>query len=325
MTDKDNDPIQHITDQRQALESLIRIAQSVHNQQSALSELTLAAKPSQDFPPKVLKYFAAIEQSMGDIPLPDILKKLETIEAVTEQDLSKIIHLATLDFNKLRSDQILSPQIENIDIDYFVNAIADFKRRTQTALAMRVMLSKRGVAIQPFNIPISQEKLGREIEALKEKEAQCVGQIKQEINQIITSTNAVLKQQSLSEEMEKSLTDILLNMKANLKHLDAGGLITEIPSTFEIVTLESAPENDINTPKETAPCDGAEAEQDKVEKDLAVQDEQQKESSKEPISNPTTAAPQKREQRSYWWLLKRWMLSPWKTSWRSLVEKHRDH
>jgi len=313
MTVKASDTIQQITDQRQALESLIRIAQSVHNQQSALSELALAARPSQDFPAKVLSYFAAVEKRLGDIPVPDILKKIETIEAVTEQDLSKIIYLATLDVNQLRAEQIQSPQLENIDVAYFADAIGDFKRRTQTALAMRVLLNKRGVSIQPFKIPISQEKLSQEIQALKEKEVRCVTQIKQEINQIITNTEELLSQQSLSEAIKKSLLEVILGMKVNLNHLDAGGLVTEIPNTFEIVTLESAPINDINEAKEAESNMSA----------VADQDEEEKESANKPISNATAQAPNKRKPRSYWWIFKRWILSPWKTTWRSLVKKYR--
>lgn len=312
MTLKVSDTIQHITDQRQALESLIRIAQSVHNQQSALSELALAARPSQDFPPKVLQYFAAVEKRLGDIPVPDILKKIETIEAITEQDLSKIVYLATLDVNQLRANQIQSPQLENIDVAYFADAIANFKRRTQTALAMRVMLKKRGVGIQPFNIPISQEKLGREIQALKEKEVKCVTQIKQEIKLIISDTKSLLNQQSLSEEIRKNLTEVIVGMRVNLKHLNAGGLVTNIPNKFEIVTLESAPTNDITETKET-----------ESNYQATEQTEKEKQPAQASISEPATQESSKNYSRSYWWIFKRWILSPWKTTWRSLVKKHR--
>ena len=323
MTVKASKAIQQITEQRQALESLIRIAQGVHNQQSALSELALAARPSQDFPKSVLNYFAAVEKKMADTPIPEVLKKIEAIESVTERDLSQIIYLATLDVHALRANQIESAQLENIDVAYFTDAINNFKRRTQTALAMRVLLKKRGVAIQPFKLSVSQETLNQKIQDLKQKEIQCIQQIRLEINQIIDDTSLLLEQDSFSEEMKQSLRAVRRAMKINLRHLDEGGSVNDIPNVFEIVTLESGPSSEFPLSKDPDTHNVVTEESSGKIPIQPVKDKSATAKQKPTIKQSQPPPAKKQVPRSYWWIFKLWVTSPWKTSWRSLVNKYR--
>ncbi|TQV73664.1 hypothetical protein FLL45_12385 [Aliikangiella marina] len=157
---------QNIASKRQALESLIEIAAGIHHQQSALNDLALAAKPSQIFSAKVNAFFDQIEQRMQTVSVSEVLQKLEAVESITQKTFNHIIKLTSLDVNQLRDNQI-----EDIDVAKFSDAIINFKRRTQTALAFRILLQKRGVAIHPFKLPVSQESISEQIEKLKQKES----------------------------------------------------------------------------------------------------------------------------------------------------------
>ncbi len=292
-----SEEFQLITDKRLALESLIKIAAGVHNQQQALNELALAARPSQDIPKKIIRYFTNIQQKLADESVPEIIKKLDAIELITEKTLSHIFHLTSLDVHSLRAEQL-----NNISVESFSKAIDDFKKRTQSALAFRFVLQQRGVVVPPFKLPIPQESVYLQVEDLKQKEHDCVEQIKVEIHIIIKDTDIMLKQDSFSDEMKYDLKQINNAMLANLKHLDNGGLVTEIPHVFEIVTLETA-----------EPFESKESEETNIT-------EQKSNPEKKIKENKSFEA--KQQKRSFWWLLKKWLSSPWSTSWSSIKQKY---
>lgn len=301
-----------IASKRQALESLIKITSGIHNQQTALNDLALAAKPPQIFSEKVVAFFDEIKRRLKDVSVSEIIQKLEAIEAVTQRTFDDIIQLTSLDINQLRDNQI-----ESMDIEGFSDAIDNFKRRTQTALAFRILLQNRGVAIQPFKLPISQEDVAEQIDILKQKEHQCVEQVKQEINSIIEDTNSLLRQ-SLPEEMLSELRTVKRAMNANLNHLSKGGLITEIPHSFEVISLESEQPDFFTEESETEPSS-------EIVKSESNEDATSEELSKTPdkcSKEPNTDNNETHLKQSFWQLLKAWLLSPWSTSWRSLKEKN---
>ena len=295
---------QLISDKRQALEKLIKIASGVHDQQSALSELAYASRPSQEFPKKVVKYFAAVEERMQEFDSASVVKRLESLEKITEQNLRKMLRLASVDINQLRANEI-----ESLSPESFKEFIDGFKRRTKTSLAIRYLLKKRGLAIEPFHLPVSQDTVNHQIKQLKEKEKNCVRQVRSEINDIIKDSNGLLALPDLAEPIKEELKSVVSGMHANLEHLDKGGSISSMPNVFEIITLQSETYESIEEEPET--------------------------NEKETISNAAREAPTQvldalpdtevkpAENKSFLWLLKTWLSSPWKTSWRSLKEKNR--
>ena len=299
--------LQSITDKRRALESLINIACGVENQQAALNELALAARPSQDFPAKLANYFKAMETRTKDEDSTSLLQKLDKIEETIAQSVEQILILANVDVNELRDQEV-----ENLDIDTFQSFIEEFKRRTNTSLGLRYLLNRRGVAIAPIKIPIQQQTLNQKITSLKKKEKACVKQIRSEIQSIIKDTQTILATSNLPEEMEKELRNVNKAMQVNIAHLDSGGNVTDIPNVFECVVLESksVSEFSVGENKELEPI--SQPAQNKAEQSTSNDDTPKP----SPISKPPEQA------KSNWWIFKKWLSSPWSTSWRSLKEKY---
>ena len=297
---------QTITDKRKALESLINIATGIESQQGALSELALAARPSQNFPPKLINYFKALEKSLKDQDSTNLLQKLEKVEEAISKSVKKILMLASIDVNKLRNNEI-----ENVDVTAFRKFVDEFKRKTNTSLGLRLVLKKRGLAIAPIQIPIKQEVINQQIDALKEKEKKCIKQVRSEIQAIIKDTQSMLKMDGLPDQMKTELESVNKAMQVNIEHLDQGGSISTIPNVFETVVLES------NLPQEPTekPADDSREE----DNESAQQTSEESETAKKP-SAPYIAPSQ--TPKSNWWIFKKWLSSPWKTSWRSLKEKY---
>jgi hypothetical protein len=285
-----------VTGKRLALESLIRIASGIRYQQKALNELALAARPSQDIPKNMARSFASAEEKMKDKDIPDVIKKLSRLELITKKTLSQILQLTSLDVDLLRSEQN-----NNITVDNFTTAISDFQRRTQTALTLRYVLQQRGVVIPPFKLPISQDSVYEQVEQLKQKENDCIKQIKIEINIVVEDTNMMMRNDSLPDEMKSELIQMNKAMIANLDHLKTGGLVTDIPHAFEVITLATPQSNEAD--------------------ERSHSDELAKPNLKEKANNDSEAAP---KNPSFWWLVKKWIFSPWSTSWSSIKQKYQN-
>ena len=288
-----------LTEKRLALESLIKITASIQTQQESLLELSVIARPSQEFPAKLVAHIKLLSEKIGDLPVTELIQRLEAIERVMAKGLGAILKLADLDANALRSEQIAS-----ISIDDFVGAIDNFKRRTQTAVALRYLLIGRGVAIAPFSLAVPQEAIVGHIESLKVKEKNCVKQIRKEIVEIIKDSDKMMEYDGLSEAMKTEISNVGQAMRINLEHLDNGGSVKEIPNIFETIILESQITESIV-----------------IEEPMDESDEETNSENKIREESLTAKKMSKRIQgkpESFWTLFTKWLSSPWSVSWRSL-------
>jgi len=289
-----------LTEKRLALEGLIKITASIQTQQESLLELSVIAKPSQEFPAKLVTHIKVLSEKIGDLPVTELIQRLEAIEKVMAKGLAAILKLAEIDANALRSEQIAS-----ISIDDFVGAINNFKRRTQTAVALRYLLIGRGVAIAPFSLVVPQEAITGHIESLKVKEKSCVKQIRKEIVEIIKDSQQMLTYEGLADSMKAEIVNVNQAMRVNLEHLDSGGNIKDIPNVFETIVLESPLTESITIeePSQQEELGSESTECDATEKESVIK------------NTPQTT---QNKSESFWTLFKKWLSSPWSVSWRSL-------
>jgi len=297
-----------LTKKRLALESLIKITVSLQTQQQSLQELSAIARPSQDFPAKLLIHVKQLSKRIGDLPVAELIKRLESIEHVMTSNMDKLLLLAKVDIGKLRDAQLV-----NLSLDDFIDSIDNFRRRTQTAMALRYLLKDRGVAIAPFSLALPQESLFDHIEALKEKESGCVKQIRKEMVSVIKDSDAMIKNKKISQEMKKEILKVRQAMVVNLEHLDNGGSVADIPNVFETIVLESSSvepivmEGPVDTPTNNLNAHKVDAKINKTEQLKS------KYKSEETDNSKTQNKPE-----SFWGLVKLWLSSPWSKSWRSI-------
>ncbi|MDQ7048205.1 MAG: hypothetical protein Q9M92_01165 [Enterobacterales bacterium] len=288
-----------ITQKRRALETLINIAGCIETQQQSLKELSVLARPSQKYPPQLVKHIQLLTDGLGEQPVSDLLKRLEAVEKVTSKTLKQLLVMAQLDANDIRDEQIA-----NLTAEAYFEAIDQFKSRTQTALALRYILIKRGVNIAPFELAIPQESITGHIGELKKKERGCVKQIRKEIINIVKDSDELLKNPSIPKEMKHEVMTVKLAMRVNLEHLDKGGKVCDIPNVFEALVLETEkdreqkqqppPQQDLVHKKQPA------AIKRKINKQLATKKQQK----------PSLA---KRA--------KKWLASPWSVGWKDLDDQ----
>ena len=255
--------------------------------------LSVISKPSQAFPKKLIAQVKALSQRIGDLPIPELIQRLNSLEAVMAKSVNQLLVLAKIDVNELRDEKI-----DSLSVNEFIDAISDFKRRTQSAVALRFLLQDRGVAISPFSLEIPQEAITEHIVDLKTKEKGCIKQIRKEIVSIIKDSDTMLKSEQFNDEIEVGIENVKQAMEVNLAYLDKGGKVSGIPNVFETIILESEiiEVATIEDPKKSS-IEPETSEESIVEEKIQAQPE------------------------SFWSLFGRWLSTPWKSSWKSLKKK----
>ncbi|MEH6823896.1 MAG: hypothetical protein V7629_08325 [Motiliproteus sp.] len=296
-----------VASKRSALEKLIDIAIGIQSQQQAMEDLSLIAKPSQEIPAKTVQHMQLFEVKYADVAPDELRQKLDLIESTIHELLNRVVVFAQLDVTALRDEEI-----KGLSVDGFKQLIEAFEQRTKKSLILRFLLKKRGVVLAAFKLPFSQESVAERIQSLRQKESECVAQIKAEAQSIIDDTRVLLASASLPDKMNQKLQSVQAAMQDNLLHLDNGGSVATLPNKFEVIVSQSTEpaEEERLVPATTTLSPGVVAEAD------------------EGVNNRPNKAPGKsvspiqRKKLSTLQLLLKWLWTPWGTSWKSLKENN---
>jgi len=298
---QNTDALKSLSDKRHALETLIKITASIQEQQKSLLELSAASSTAQDFPASMMSHINLLRDKIGNIPVMDLLQKLETIEKVTETNLAQIIQLVDVE------PEDLSENVSNeFSVDEFIERIANFKRHTQTSIGLRLILKERKVAIAPFRLPIPQAELNQHIRTLKQKEKRCIKRVRRDIVEIIKDSVKIVSDESISEQMRECINQIKSEMEENLTHLDNGGKIDELPTKIENHVLESEIELQVEI------TEISESEDKQIENDET--------NAIKSVEESTQTIEISQQKLTMWQVFKLWLSSPWNVSWNSLKE-----
>ena len=300
---QNTDALKSLSDKRHALESLIKITASIQEQQKSLLELSAASNTKQDFPVSMMSHINILRDKIGNIPITDLLQKLETIEKVTESNLAHIIQLVDVEPDDLNDGS------SEFSVDEFIERIANFKRHTQTSIGLRLILKERNVAIAPFRLPIPQAELNQHIRTLRQKEKRCIKRVRRDIVEIIKDSAKIVSDDSISEQMRECINQIKSEMEDNLTHLDNGGKIDELPTKIENHVLESEIELQVEIFQATS---------DDEKINLNDNPEINKDENNSIEKNAVLDDQRRKRKLSRWQVFNLWLSSPWNVSWNSL-------
>lgn len=299
-----------VASKRSALEKLIDIAIGIQGQQQAMEDLSLIAKPSQELPAKTVQQMTQFEEKYADAADEELRQRLHLIESAIHGLIKRVVLVAQLEVTALRDEEV-----KGLSVDGFKLLVAEFEQHTKTSLILRFLLKKRGVVLAAFKLPFPQESIAERIQALKEKEYQCIAQIKVEAQSIIDDTQVLLAGSSFPDKMRQQLQAVQEAMQDNLLHLDKGGSVATLPNKFEVIGSQSTPP--------PPPTDERVKAAAAVPKPVQVAAEVEK-SVKARSSKDLGASvrPVRRKKLTTWQLLLKWLMTPWSRSFKSLQEEN---
>ena len=269
---------------RTALEELVHVAQHIEALQRLLEKMLLLVKPSQTMPPQAQQFFRKLNRQTRELPDEEVAEKLDLLEAALKKHVRAIRRYAEAPDESLSGEQgrMVAERIQRL------------RRYGQTAVGLRVLLQKRGLAPRPLQLDLPQLLIQQRINELRKQEAGYRQRIIDEMQTLLDDVANILTAESASEQMSESLSVIEAELQRDLEHLRAGGAMLDMPSRYESIELQ-----------EEYPQAEAEVE---VESPDVSENPDADESSSEDSG--------RHEQPGRFRVLLRWLRTPWAISWR---------
>ncbi|MDP3846621.1 MAG: hypothetical protein Q8R10_09385 [Pseudomonas sp.] len=113
--------------------------------------------------------------------------------------------------------------------------IEAFRRYAQTALALRVLLQRRGQTPSELRLPFERETLVRQLQGLTEREQAARRQVIDELQAMARDLDRLLSNPGLNPAMQALLIRLRMGLAENLAHLLGGQSIENLPLPVEMI------------------------------------------------------------------------------------------
>ena len=214
-----------------------------------------------------------------------IKEYLANLERIIKNQLGRILQFSGVDFSSDEAVETLyltSDESEQSPLQL----LEDFRRTAQTAVSLRVLLRKRGVATPGSALPVQKQIIHQQLEQLDAQEKQQRGKIKLKIVEMKDDISHMINNPAYPEGMKKILREVQANLTKDLQSLERGAPL----STLSFVT-------------DADELTGLEEEQPEVE-EITL-----------------TALPEEAEKTGFSAAASRWLNSPWEVSWEQIKKE----
>ena len=225
--------LESVRERRQALERALAIAASIERLQQGLEAAVLLGRPGTAIDPAILRKFGELDARTRGLPSPKLEQALRRLEAQVREQVGSILELSRADDEALARSPATTAAL-----------LRGFRRAAHTAVAVRLLLRTRGVDAPATPLGIPAADLSRAARALGHREQACRQRVRREIVRLLTDTSRLLRRTDLPAAAVDMLQAMRAGLRQNLRMLDRGEAIEDLPATVEIVELtgeEQAP------------------------------------------------------------------------------------
>jgi len=225
-----------ISEQRTALEEIVKIGLAVSRLQHGLKAVLLLGKPTSGISSSYLKKYDALKSGISSQPNDKLEQSLSILDQYINGAMQKLIDIVDQGEQQLQEHESSAFALDDIHKNIH-GELEDFRRKSQTAVVIRLLLRERGIKTQELALSIPEDVIVDKISELNSKEKKCRNRIHAEINVMEKSINNVLAAPDLPEEVRLEMKTILESLRHNLDHLLAGKPLDNLPIVFEIIEM----------------------------------------------------------------------------------------
>jgi hypothetical protein len=286
-----------LKERRKSLDDVIKLTLGINHLQKSLESILLLKQPAKDIPRDLLNTLGNISDSVANLPPNELSKRLDFLEKSIQKDIDAIMGIS----NQL---EILDPtelgDSESKDTSERLHSlVSDFRRRTNTAIILKLHLRKRGVNVTESVIPVSTDVLVAQVSKLVIEEKKCCARTIKGLTDLNQELEEIIDNPGYADSIKPYALMMRQKINVNIEHLQKGKDIEKMPYVVEIIELGIS----------------------KKEKDTAVKSKEElknkKPDSKSSVKKEKSGTKNKK-QSSFIKKLFKWLSSPWSVNWRDL-------
>ncbi len=225
-----------ITEQRSALETVVKISLAITRMQSGLESMLTLGRENSELSEEQIKTFEVISDSIQHLPTDKLKSSVSHLDSYIKNSLHDVMDQVAQGEKLLTNAPVDSEKLDDVHKDIHIQ-LNTFRRKSQTAFVVRMLLRKRGINTVPFSLPISESIITDKIDELENKEKSCRQCIGKEIDTMEEYVDNLLETEGLPESTIKEMQEVKASLQKNRQHLQSGKPIEELPIVFEIIEM----------------------------------------------------------------------------------------
>ena len=214
------DEVRLLKQKRKTLDDVIRFTLGISHLQKSLEAVLLLKQPASSIPRELLNILGNISQKVASLPSNELEKRLERIEETIKQDIDTIMGI---------SDQVemLDPGSHKevttqVNPDECHSLVSDFRRRTNTAIILKLHLRKRGVSVKESIIPVTTDALVSQVSRLVNEEKKCTQRTIKQLTELDLEIGKIIGHENYNIDIKKYALLMKLQISKNIDHLKQG-------------------------------------------------------------------------------------------------------
>lgn len=232
-----------IKHKRTALQQLIKLTSTLHSLHNALNSIILMGKSASQLPEKILTKFKSLTDGLKDKPTNTLQNTLASTDIRIERDIKHMLEISQ------KSDTLLEQhmgasgdRLADLLKENYHESVADFKKKSQTSITLRIALKTRNALVNAFKLPVPESFIQNQLISLDNKERICRDAIKKDMSSLQSDVDSLMNQTDCPDNIRQMLTQIKNELNINSAHFNSGKPIDEMPIIYESIELSAAPQ-----------------------------------------------------------------------------------
>ena len=229
------DEVRLLKERRKSLDDVIKFTLGINDLQKSLESVLLLKQPPKDIPRDLLSILGNISDSVANLPSNELAKRLDLIEKTIKQDIDTIMGISSQ--LEILDSTVQADSESHIKSTKLHKLVTDFRRRTNTAIILKLHLRKRGAAVAESIIPVSTDVLVEQVSKLVNEEKKCrertikgLTALDQDIGDLIINPKHPI-------EIKQYALMLHDQINQNIAHLKQGKDIEKLPFAVEIIKV----------------------------------------------------------------------------------------
>jgi DNA-binding transcriptional MerR regulator len=224
--------ISSLESKREILKRIVDITKAIENMQDSLNAVLVLGVDSKDIPEDALNLYSSLSGTMRNLPVSRIKEYFNNLELIIKGQLDKILRYSGLDFSNDEAIEFISLSSDECQANPF-DLLDEFKRTAQTAVSLRVLLRKRGIATPGAPVPVSQSIIKAQLRHLETQETQQRAKAKEKILEMRDDVKVLLENPSYPDSMKQMLKGVVDNLDRDIKLMQKGASLNKLSFIME--------------------------------------------------------------------------------------------
>ncbi len=237
MSNNQSETLESLQKRRLALEKLIAVTNDLEQMKNGLNSVLLLDNISYNIPDEIQNFLTMLSEQMKDSPTDMVKEVLRSLDHKVLKSLSQVFNKTLIEISQ---DEIEEKQIDFSDD--LSSEIEEFKKDSQTAIGLRLLLKERGQPIPPFRCIVPMNSIKDRIVTLKMKEKVYRNNITSEIDDMLKNFSFLMVDTNLSDQIRSQIQTVIDDLLTKKNHIKSGKELTDMSMIVESVELVSEKE-----------------------------------------------------------------------------------